>query len=68
MEKACIVIQLEGRGLKSTHNHINVQMRSGPQELTWILALWLGIPEDKEINTVKQENEEIRSACELNIL
>lgn len=36
--------------------------------LTWILALWLGIPEDKEINTAMQDKEPIRCKCEKNIL
>ena len=42
--------------------------RSGPLRLTWILALWLGIPEDKEINTAMRDKEAIRSDCERNIL
>lgn len=42
-------------------------MQRGPQRLTWILALWLGIPEDKEINTVMWEKEEIRSEYDQNI-
>lgn len=36
------------------------EMTWGP---TWMLALWLGIPEDREINTVMWDEKSIRSGC-----
>ena len=36
--------------------------------LTWILALWLGIPEDKEINTAMQDKETITCKCKKNFV
>lgn len=58
-----------------TPTHIVAQLKKGykqhPGKLeriqrrgrTWILALWLGIPEDKEINTVMWDKGSIRSGC-----
>lgn len=48
-------MQCSSTGLETVMINIQPQekcrWRSGPQRLTWILALWFGIPEDKEINT-----------------
>lgn len=47
-----------GNGYDHYGTRWRCRRRSGTQKLTWILALWLGIPEDNEINTAMRDKRE----------
>lgn len=49
----------------SVISNANLNRWDGKLELpTWMLALWLGIPEDREINTAMKDNKAISSGLE----
>ena len=51
--------------LQQPTSNISTNRKKGTK-LTWILALWLGIPEDNEINTVIMDKKCVSSICQWN--